>query len=501
MPLPRPEATPPVTNTYLVCSFTTGPDCSRRRRMRFDAEARFVPAPRGGRVTSADLGPHTLGLVQQLLRMRQGVLGRLHARRACARAPRPGRSPRGPAPRPRPSRLRTPTCRSAKHAICGRWVTTSTWRVAASLASRRPTASPASPPIPASISSNTSVGTSSRSARTLRHASITRESSPAARDLRHGGVRLCRARPGTAAPPGPRPPAPARRSPRPRRRSRRPASRDPPDVRSSAAATGGAVATRTRCSSSASSLDGCRGLVDLGGERRQALVGGLERREVAPRLLEERDDLVVRRPVLALQALQRGDPFADLRTVVRGRARPARGNRGARRRGRRSRRPVRPRAPTARPHPGPGRRSRPRPAPPSPAGRPRPRHRRAPRSLPQPGRVSARHGRAEPPRPRARASRPGADRRPRSRAPGTPGGRSRRSRSRAASTSAASARRRSTQPLVRLAVRGRPSAPAAAPRHGPGTWSGWRRRAAGGTRAARGSRRDGRPSRRAPRRS
>ena len=57
---------------------------------------------------------------------------------------------------------------------------------------------------------------------------------------------------------------------------------------------------------------GCRGLVDLGGERRQAFVGGLERREVAPRLLEERDDLVVGRPVLAVQTLQRGDPLADL---------------------------------------------------------------------------------------------------------------------------------------------------------------------------------------------
>ena len=37
-----------------------------------------MPARRGGRVTSADLGPHTLGLIQQLLRMRQGVFGRLH---------------------------------------------------------------------------------------------------------------------------------------------------------------------------------------------------------------------------------------------------------------------------------------------------------------------------------------------------------------------------------------------------------------------------------------
>ena len=44
-----------------------------------------------------------------------------------------------------PSFLTTRRWRSAKHAICGRWVTTSTWRVAASRASRRPTASPARP--------------------------------------------------------------------------------------------------------------------------------------------------------------------------------------------------------------------------------------------------------------------------------------------------------------------------------------------------------------------
>ena len=97
--------------------------------------------------------------------MRESSTGRARGRRAPRRSAVP-------------SSLRTRTCRSAKQAICGRWVTTSTWRVAASRASRRPTASPAWPPMPASTSSNTSVGTSSRSASTLRHASITRDSSP-----------------------------------------------------------------------------------------------------------------------------------------------------------------------------------------------------------------------------------------------------------------------------------------------------------------------------------
>ncbi len=115
---------------------------------------------------------------QELLRVGDGALA----------AREPGEHPRelvdtlvvgqrhAPSRSPRPSRRRM--WRSAKHAICGRWVTTSTWRPSARRASRRPTASPASPPMPASTSSNTSVGTSSRSAITLRHASIVRESSP-----------------------------------------------------------------------------------------------------------------------------------------------------------------------------------------------------------------------------------------------------------------------------------------------------------------------------------
>ena len=49
--------------------------------------------------------------------------------------------------------LATSRCRSAKAATCGRWVTQMTWRCRPSTASRRPTSSAASPPIPASTSS------------------------------------------------------------------------------------------------------------------------------------------------------------------------------------------------------------------------------------------------------------------------------------------------------------------------------------------------------------
>src|SRR6266511_241965 len=51
----------------------------------------------------------------------------------------------------RPSAFSTRMCRSAKEAICGRWVTTSTCRLAAKAANRFPTATAALPPIPASF--------------------------------------------------------------------------------------------------------------------------------------------------------------------------------------------------------------------------------------------------------------------------------------------------------------------------------------------------------------
>jgi hypothetical protein len=52
-----------------------------------------------------------------------------------------------------PPSFRTRMCRSANDAICGRWVTTMTCRPSARFARRRPTATPATPPIPASTSS------------------------------------------------------------------------------------------------------------------------------------------------------------------------------------------------------------------------------------------------------------------------------------------------------------------------------------------------------------
>ena len=150
-------------------------------------------------------GLDPLGLGQELLGVALGGLAIRRDRRASARAPRPARGRRAPRSWRCPSSLLTRTCRSAKQAICGRCVTTRTWRSRASRASRRPTASPARPPIPASTSSKTSVGTSSRSARTLRHASIVRESSPPDAAFASGSGRL----------PGPRRRTGARRARRP----------------------------------------------------------------------------------------------------------------------------------------------------------------------------------------------------------------------------------------------------------------------------------------------
>ena len=114
---------------------------------------------------------------------------RRHRRQDRARPGRPSRAARGrgpgrcrtppcrrasgtaPARGPRRSRTVSPevvtvpsldfsttTCRSAYAATCGRWVTTRTWAVRASSASRRPTSTAAAPPTPASTSSKTNVG-------------------------------------------------------------------------------------------------------------------------------------------------------------------------------------------------------------------------------------------------------------------------------------------------------------------------------------------------------
>src|SRR3954451_14015243 len=77
MPLPRPEATPPVTNTYLVCSFTTEPDCSRRPRLR--CEGRRPRRAARPSVASSSLGPDPMGRAEELFSVRQGVLGGFHA--------------------------------------------------------------------------------------------------------------------------------------------------------------------------------------------------------------------------------------------------------------------------------------------------------------------------------------------------------------------------------------------------------------------------------------
>src|SRR5436309_6092194 len=81
MPLPSPEATPPVTKMNFVCSFTTGIDCSRRDRRAVaiglgssSSTGRFRgdPASRHGRA-------HVRGLHEQLLGVRDRVLRGLEA--------------------------------------------------------------------------------------------------------------------------------------------------------------------------------------------------------------------------------------------------------------------------------------------------------------------------------------------------------------------------------------------------------------------------------------
>ena len=68
MPLPRPEATPPVTKMNFGCSLTTGPDSIRGHR-RTGAVGVGIRAARatfldGGR---SGPGPDPLGLAQELL--------------------------------------------------------------------------------------------------------------------------------------------------------------------------------------------------------------------------------------------------------------------------------------------------------------------------------------------------------------------------------------------------------------------------------------------------
>src|SRR5258706_3808599 len=93
---------------------------------------------------------------------------------------RPSRSSRSTSVTVRPSRSRFEIRKwaSAWAAIWGRWGTTRTWWSRASAQRLRPTGSPVRPPIPASTSSNTSVGVASAVARTCLTASATRDTSP-----------------------------------------------------------------------------------------------------------------------------------------------------------------------------------------------------------------------------------------------------------------------------------------------------------------------------------
>ena len=100
---------------------------------------------------------------------------KLGARRPCGRSTSP---------------FATATCASANAATCGRWVTHSTWCCLPTCASARPTAVPASPPMPASTSSNTRVGGAAES--TTRRASIARASSPPEAALGQRPGRLAR---------------------------------------------------------------------------------------------------------------------------------------------------------------------------------------------------------------------------------------------------------------------------------------------------------------------
>ena len=170
---------------------TPGRSGDLRRRSTGILTGRILPRLRGGfrdrsaaRVRSRVLTP----VRPAVRRRRQQLLG---VRRAVAEPSSPASIRDNSCTRPSSSSMTTPLrvtrpsslfttlkCRSAKAATCGRWVTTSTWAERASRASRRPTSTAALPPTPASISSNTNVGTGSAPANTTSTASISRDSSP-----------------------------------------------------------------------------------------------------------------------------------------------------------------------------------------------------------------------------------------------------------------------------------------------------------------------------------
>src|SRR5258706_1511347 len=85
-----------------------------------------------------------------------------------------------------PGCLATRSCARACTATCGRCVTERTWWCFARVCRRRPTTSATAPPIPASTSSKTSVGTDASPERSTWIASERRESSPPEATLASG---------------------------------------------------------------------------------------------------------------------------------------------------------------------------------------------------------------------------------------------------------------------------------------------------------------------------
>src|SRR6266545_2095257 len=207
----------------------------------------------------------------------------------------------------RPSAFSTRMCRSAKEAICGRWVTTSTCRLAAKAANRFPTATAALPPIPASTSSKTSVGTSSRSTMTLRQASMVRESSPPEATLESG----------SGACPGPPENSNSTRSAPVGPGSSR-------GRRSTSTMTPSMPSSRNSASTTAASLGPDPGepaggihrprreVLDRRPQPEPFIIRGRQRGESGPRLLQVGQDPLFPLAVLPLEGLERRNPFPDL---------------------------------------------------------------------------------------------------------------------------------------------------------------------------------------------
>ena len=95
-----------------------------------------------------------------------------------------------------PGIFSTRKCRSATLAICGRCVIAMTWERPASRVSESATACAVRPPMPASISSNTIVGSPARACAATLSASAMRESSPPDAVAGDGGERQARVRAG-----------------------------------------------------------------------------------------------------------------------------------------------------------------------------------------------------------------------------------------------------------------------------------------------------------------